>query len=187
MLRIQHSGAVLGPILIDDIDDGLPNKTAHRLYGDPKTYARDGYANVVKQRCYIKPGGRIDLHETNRVTLSAAKGKIAGLKAAGFITVATIDPATVVAPKLNTAVLSAGTLTLNGTTFLSVAPDVTTVTITGSGAKTLTADQIVAGSGTISATKIEIPVALIPGVVVTTSSVKVQANTKYSLPVVVTA
>lgn len=185
MLRIQHNGTTLGPILIDDIDDGLPNKTAHRLVGDPYAYNRDGYANVPKQRCYVPRGGKIDLAETNRVTLSAAKGKIAKLKAVGHITVTSVDPATVAAPRLNSAVLAAGKLTLNGTTFISVAPDVTTVTITGTGGKILSAQEITTGGGTITATKIEIPSTLLPGVAATTSSAKVTANGKPSLVVAV--
>jgi len=38
MLRLVHKQTVQGAILVDDIDDGIPNKEVHRLgsYGDPK-------------------------------------------------------------------------------------------------------------------------------------------------------
>jgi hypothetical protein len=77
MLRLIHAQTVQGALLVDDIDDGLPNKTAHRLgsVADPNAYARDGYANKPKQSCYIprvKPTdatipGYIDLEESTRV------------------------------------------------------------------------------------------------------------------------
>ena len=77
MLRLIHTQSEQGAILIDDIDDGMPNKTAHRLgsVGDPAAYKRDGYANEPKQAVYIPRtnavnellAGSIDLNETQRV------------------------------------------------------------------------------------------------------------------------
>lgn len=197
MLRVYHNQTVQGAIVIDDIDDGLPNKTAHRLgsTANPKAYKRDGYANEPKQKCYVPRTqastgfplvqGYINLNETDRVVLSADKGKIAGLVAAGLVTTVSLVASDVVAPTLATAVLATD-LTLTGTKFLSIAPDVTTVVITGTGAKTLTAAQILTGSGTVTATSIVIPAALIPGVVVTASSVKVVANEQSTAVVVIT-
>jgi hypothetical protein len=127
--------------------------------------------------------GYIDLNQTQRVTLSAGKGKISKLATAGLVTVVSFTASQVVAPVLTLADLGtpgAGDLTLTGTTFLSVAPDVTSVVITGTGAITLTSAQIITGGGTVSATSIFIPAALIPGVVVTASSAKVVANEKSS-------
>jgi len=196
MLRLIHTQTVQGAILVDDIDDGLPNKAVHRLgsTADPKAYVRDGYANKPKQACYVPRSqastgfplikGYITLNETPRVTLSAGKGKIAGLQTAGLVTVVSLVASDLTAPTLATAVLGA-TLVLTGTTFLSVAPDVTTVVITGTGAVTLTSAQIITGGGTVGATSIVIPVALIPGVVVATSSVKVLANERNTATVVV--
>ena len=55
MFRLIHNQTIQNGILVDDIDDGLPNKEVHRLgsTADPKAYVRDGYANKVKQPCYI--------------------------------------------------------------------------------------------------------------------------------------
>lgn len=109
MLRLIHTQTIQGAVLIDDIDDGLPNKTAHRLgsTADPNAYARDGYANKSKQGAYVPfyktwsvkdpvtglvtqhvdqtVAGYLDLAETARVTLSAGKGKI--LKFSGTVPV----------------------------------------------------------------------------------------------------
>lgn len=191
MLRLIHQQTTAGAILVDDIDDGLPNKTVHRLgsTADPSAYVRDGYANSPKQSCYVPRSqadagfpliqGYINLNETPRVVLSAGKGKIFGLQGAGYLDVVSLVAADVIAPTLVSASINvpgAGDLTLVGTTFLSVSPDVTTVTITGTGAVTLTAAQIIAGTGTVSATTIVIPAALVPGIAAATTFVTVQAN-----------
>lgn len=200
MLRIIHSQTVSGAILVDDIDDGLPNKEVHRLgsTADPKAYPRDGYANKVKQSCYVtyaKPSdatlpGYITINQTNKVLLSAGKGKIKKMQTAGLVSVVSLvqsDLATPVVTAAHLGVPGAGDLTLAGTTFLSVAPNITKVVITGSGAITLTKAQIIAGGGSVSNIAIVIPAANIPGVAITTSSVKVVANDLTSNTFVVTA
>jgi hypothetical protein len=200
MLRLIHNQTVQGAILVDDIDDGLPNKEVHRLgsTADPKAYVRDGYANKPKQACYVPRTqastgfplikGYITLNETPRVVLSDGKGKIAGLRTAGFVTVVSLVASDLAAPVLTLAdkdTPGAGDLTLTGTTFLSVAPDVTTVVITGTGAVTLTSAQIITGGGTVGATSIFIPAALVPGIANATSFVKVLANERYTATVAV--
>jgi hypothetical protein len=189
MLRLIHTQTTQGAILVDDIDDGLPNKTAHRLgsNADPKAYDRDGYANSPKQKCYVprtKPGtptiqGYIDLKQTDRVALSAGKGKIKKLKDAGLITVVSLTAADLSAPTVASAAIDtpgAGDVTITGTNMLSVSPNFTTVTFTGTGAVTLTQSQITTGGGTVGNTSIVIPAALVPGVAATTTSVKVRAD-----------
>jgi len=187
MLRLIHAQTVAGAILVPDIDDGLPNKTAHRLEGDPKQYERDGYANSPKQKCYIPranpaattQAGYIDLQETDRVVASAAKGAIKKFQSAGLISVVSFTPSDLNTPVLTLANLDApgaGDLTLTGTGFLSLAPAVSSVVITGTGAITLTSTQITTGGGTFTNTSVVIPTALIPGVVVTASSAKVVAD-----------
>ena len=201
MLRLIHQQTVQGAILVDDIDDGLPNKQYHRLgsTADPKAYVRDGYANKPKQPCYIPRDrsaegfplikGFIDLNETDRVLLSEGRGKIKGLNDAGYINTVSFAAADLNAPVLTTAELDApgaGDITLTGTTFLSVAPDVTTVFITGDITVTLTAAQILAESGgVVTATSIVIPAALIAGAMTVTTSVQVQANEQLSAVVAV--
>ena len=187
MLRLIHKQVNHGAILIDDIDDGLPNKTVHRLgsVADPKAYARDGYANKAKQPCYIpyaKPTdatipGYIDIFETDRVVHSAGKGKIFGLSKALLIDVVTFSEADKGNPATTLAAIGVlGDLTITGTKMLSLTPNYTSVVITGTGAVTLTQAQIVAGGGTISDTSIVIPAALVPGIAVATSFVVVTAD-----------
>jgi len=194
MLRLIHSQTVSGAILVDDIDDGLPNKPVHRLgsNADPKAYDRETAAGVPKQPCYVPKTmantgfplvpGYIDLKETQRVVLSSGKGKILKLATAGLISTVDFVAADVAAPTLtlaNEGAPGAGDLTLTGTNFLSVAPDITTVIVTGTGAITLTAADILAGSGSVSATSIEIPAALFTNGAIDGSggtSIQVQAN-----------
>ena len=189
MLRLTHTQTTQGAILVDDIDDGLPNKTAHRLgsTADPKAYARDGYANYPKQKCYVPRtkatnpaiAGFIDLNQTERVNFSAGNGKIAKLKQAGLITTLLFNASDLATPVVTLADLDtpgAGDLTLTGTGFLSLAPNDSTVVITGTGAITLTRNQIVVGGGTFTDTSIVILAALIPGLAVATSFAKVIAD-----------
>jgi hypothetical protein len=162
MLRLVHTQTQSGALLVDDIDDGLPNKTAHRMgsVADPNAYSRDGYANKPKQPCYIprvKPtdvtiAGYIDLEESTRVLHSAGGGKIAGLQAAALITVVSFVESDLDAPIVTAAALAAGDLTVDGTSFLSVNPEITTVQMWGATvggteaapAITLTTTQIIA-------------------------------------------
>ena len=178
MLRLIHSQTGLGGILIDDIDDGLPNKAVHRLgsTADPDSYLRDGYANKRKQPCYIPysnpantaQAGYIDLDETDAVIRSAGSGKIAGFSAAGLISVVSLTASEKLAPTITSLTLSGGgDLTIVGTHLLSILPDVSSVTLDGAGvgavaAVTKTKAQIeVAGS--YSDTTIVIDSSLIPG------------------------
>jgi hypothetical protein len=191
MLRLIHTQTVQGPIRVDDIDDGLPNKEVHRLgsSGDPKAYRRDGYANADKQKCYVprvKAGettipGYIDLRETRRVTLSSGKGKISKLQTAGYITVVSFLPSDIVTPNIATATLGspgAGDVTLAGTGFLSVSPDISTVHLFGAGVGnvTLTSTQILGGAGgAFTNTSIVIDTLLVPGLA-TGDSIQVRAD-----------
>jgi len=177
MLRLIHSQTVQGALLVDDIDDGLPNKTAHRMTSDPKTYARDGYANSRKQPCYIPRvkatdatvAGYIDLEETQRVLMSAGSGKIAGLQSAGLISVVNLVIADLNAPTITATTPdspAAGDLTITGTNFLSVLPEITTVIFSGSGigSVTLTKAQIEAvAPGAVGNTSIVIDSTLLVG------------------------
>lgn len=193
MLRLIHAQSVNSPLLVDDIDDGLPNKTSHRLgsTADAKAYARDGYANYPKQPCYIpvtKPNfpaipGYIDLDTTPRVALSSGQGKIAKLREAGLITSVTFNQSDLAAPVVTLADLDnpgVGDLTITGSNFLSLAPNDSFVAITGVGAVTLTRAAIVAGGGSFAAGTIVIPAALIPGVAVGVSFALVYADDQAS-------
>lgn len=191
MLRLVHAQTVLGPLYVDDIDDGLPNKQVKRLgsMGDPNAYSADGYANYPKQPCYIprtRAGdptvpGFIDLDETQRVTHSAFKGKIKGFQDSGLITVVSLTASDLVAPVITNVVVGspeAGDITITGTGFLSVAPDSTTVQLfgTGVGNINLTVTQIEATApGAVGATSIVIDT-LVNGAFVVGDSVTVKAD-----------
>ena len=193
MLRLIHSQVGLGALLVDDIDDQLPNKRAHRMgsTADPKAYKRDGYANEPKQKSYIprvkaaEPTipGSIDLKETDRVTRSAGGGKIAGLTRAGLISVVSFVPSDLATPTVVTADLGTpgvGDLTITGTGFVSLTPDVTSVVITGTGAQTIPASLF----NSINNTTIVILAANVPGVALATSFAKVRADGNTSTPAV---
>jgi len=189
MLRLIHNQTVYGAILVDDIDDGLPNKQVHRLgsTADQKAYKRDGYANEPKQSCYISRtkasdasiAGYIDLNETQRVLFSAGQGKIRKLAQAGLI-----DAIQFVASDLDTPVItnaqadtpSDGDVTLTGTGFASLNPNTSTVIITGDGEVTLTQAEIIDAGGSITATEIVIPASLFTDTVAATGSITVIAG-----------
>jgi len=201
MFRLIHTQTEQGAILVDDIDDGLPNKQTHRLgsTGDPKAYKRDGYANEPKQAVYIprtKPtdasvAGYIDLNETERVIMSEGLGKIAGLVAAGKITVVSLVGSDLDAPVVSGTALNspaAGDVTINGTSFATVLPNISSVRLFGAGVGdvTLTATQILAvPPGAAGDTQIIIDSTLIAGlasgdsVIVTADD---QASNTYVLP-----
>jgi hypothetical protein len=141
MIRLVHSQTTAGALLVNDIDDGLPNKTARRTVAPPQAYERDGYANKPKQPCYVPrvnladptQAGFVDLQETDRVLLSLNKGTIAGFVRQGLLTATQFTSGDVAAPVLTTADLdtpSAGILTLTGTNFVSLAPRTSSVTLT---------------------------------------------------------
>jgi len=181
MLRLIHAQTIQGAVLVDDIDDGLPNKNTHRLgsTGDPKAYKRDGYANEPKQSVYIprtKPtdatvAGYIDLNETQRALLSAENGKIAGLQTAGLITVVSLTASDLAVPVITAAEVdlpALGDITIDGTGFLSVDPETTSVQLWGVGVGvlpgvTLTLAQIIAViPGAVSNVQIIIDSTLVP-------------------------
>lgn len=200
MLRLIHRQTVTGGILVDDIDDGLPNKEVHRLgsNADPKAYNRDGYANKAKQSCYIPfsqarvgfptVAGYITVQQTNKVTLSAGKGKIFKLSQAtpGLITVVSVTAAQTVAPVVTAATTVGPNFVITGTTLASVQPDTTTVTLAqGTGVSApapaiWTQAAIIAASGTISGTSITIPTAAFTTAPVANNTVVVQANEQNS-------
>jgi hypothetical protein len=202
MLRLIHTQTNQGAILVDDIDDGLPNKTAHRIVGDPNTSPRDGYANDPKQSSYISRvkatdptiAGYIDLEETDRVIHSAGNGKIAGHQAAGNITVVSFVEGDLAAPVVTGSALAAGDLTTDGTGFLSIVPEITTVQLWGATvggteaapAITLTAATIIGTSpGAVGATQIIIDATLL-GALAIGDNVTVRADAQVSNTFVVT-
>jgi hypothetical protein len=196
MLRLIHARTTVGPILITDIDDGLPNKNVHRMQGNPNAYARDGYANNPKQPCYLayaspvdpaQPGS-IDLQETDRVRMSAQRGVIKKLKDAGYLTTVVIpDAGGLAPPHVTSVVLNPGTgvITIVGTHFTSIDPDTTYINLTGDGEVTLASADVLDAGGTFTDTHIVIPSDLLFGVATVTTSCEIDANSLGSNTVVV--
>jgi hypothetical protein len=198
MLRVQHNQTVVGGILVDDIDDGLPNKTVYRLgsQGDPKAYKRDGYAQAPKQSCYIafnrttqgypSVPGYIDLDETPRVLLSSGEGRIFNLQKAELVTVTSLTASQVAAPVVTAASHSSSSnASVTGTTLTSVSPDTTTVTFaagtaTAPSPAVWTQAQILAATGTVSATSITIPLSAFSTAPSAGNTVTVNANEQNS-------
>lgn len=206
MIRLIHNQTIPGAVLIDDLDDGLPNKEVHRLgtTADPKAIIRDGYANKVKQPCYVPyshalaiggtVAGFIDLQQTEQVTFSSGKGKIAKQSSAlanqglgALISVVSLVAADLTAPLVTAGATVGLNVQLDGTTFTSVTPNTTTVTFTKGAAATTpspavwTQAAIIAAGGSITATQILIPTAAFVGqVVVALNPVVVNANEQNS-------
>ena len=201
MLRLVHSQTIVGAIVVDDIDDGLPNKTAYRLgsSADPKAYRRDGAAGAAKQACYLPYSrttvgfptiaGYINLQQTESVVLSAGKGKISKLALAPasggtpLLSVVSLVAADIIRSVVSAMAHVAANLQIDGTTLTSVTPDITTVTLAKGAAATTpspavwTTAAIVAAGGSVAATQILIPWAAFTGQVpVALNTVVVQAN-----------
>ena len=82
-------------------------------------------------------------------------------------------------PTIATGVVDAGgtgNLTIGGTNFLSLAPDVTSVTVVGATVVTLTSSQITTAGGSVGATSIVVPASLLPVLTIGTSTVAVTAD-----------
>lgn len=168
-IRVIHSQTGQGPLLINDIEDGMPRKE---------------FAYLHKQQVYVPRvdpvdptvAGFADLVPTDKVLLSVDKGVIKGLVASGnALTPVYFTDADLATPVVATAVL-AGTLTITGTGLTSLSPDQSSVVVTGTGATTVTQAQIIAGGGVVTAVSIVVPAALVVGVAVATSSAKVVAD-----------
>jgi hypothetical protein len=210
MLRLIHNQTVSGSILINDIDDGIPNKSSRREVAREKipgdsvlvrggisataNYQRDGSSlggsdkstqtgvNYPKQKCYIPKykilpngthdttiAGYIDVAESDRVLLSQYHGVISAFSkslstntAYPLITVTSFTAADIAAPTITAANIAAGgtySLTITGTNFTSLSPDVSSVRV---GSTILTPTQITTAGGTFSATSIVIPESLVP-------------------------
>jgi len=86
---------------------------------------------------------------------------------------------TVGVPTISTADLdtpTTGALRITGTSFGATGLYELTVILVGTGAKKLTKSAILAGGGSVTATQIDIPAALIPGVLTGYTSARVRVN-----------
>lgn len=124
LIRVINQQTIRRSILIDKVDRSQGNST--------------GYAQKAKQAVYVPFSnprdtavkGYLDMVPTDDVLLSADRGTIKRLSDVGKLAFAVIDTtltATSVVTSADHAITLAATTTINGTTFLSVTPDVTYV------------------------------------------------------------
>lgn len=125
LVRVINQQKRVSSILLDKIDVSQGNF--------------EGYAQHPKQKIYvpyknpIDPSvkGYTDLVETDEVLLAMApKGVIDGLNTRGEISFAIVASSLLATPVITAASNAAGTTTITGTTFQSVSPDLTYVTLT---------------------------------------------------------
>jgi hypothetical protein len=200
--KTAKNGIASGSILLGlgPTQQGNPHKSqldGNVLGGADKSVSPE--INYPKQRCYVprrkindpSTDGYIDLVETDRVLMSQALGDIKGFVDDTLISVTTFTPADVVAPVITWGRVDTGGdgfITITGTDFTSLLPDISKVIITGEGAVTLTATQIAAApGGSFAVAAIVIPPALFTAVTVGLSSIQLWSDNHYSLVVGVTS
>jgi hypothetical protein len=165
-----------GSILLDKID-----RSSGHSENPP-------YAQIAKQKVYVPKWnpldptvkGYTDLVPTDEVVLSSLPdGSIGGQVTAGNITVSIVASNLIVTPTVTAASNAATDTTITGTTFLSVLPDLTKVTLTNLAG----ASQVIPASNftTHTATSIVIPDADVSiGTPTTGWTVKVFSNSTVS-------
>lgn len=179
MLRVIHSQSEDGLIILSDIEDGVRFNSRHILDAAKRAALKQEVLVPFYNPDDMTQPGFVDLVESDNVLLSADHGAIKGLIDNGLATVQIFDPSDLSTPNITTADLDtplASELTVSGTGFLSIPPDVSKLVLTGTGAVTLTRADVIAGSGTWTDTSIYVPAALIPGVAVTVTSATVTAD-----------
>lgn len=189
LTRVINEQTIVGEqsILLDKIDKSQGNSDS------------PPYAQRAKQKIYVPywgvvdttRKGYIDMVQTDEVLLAMeADGSIGGLETAGVVSVAVFSSALVATPVVTGAISNtpAGPITIAGTTFLSLTPDITYVDITNLAGVTLRVPQSAFTLHT--AIQIDIPnaafAALGPPAAVGWK-VKVQSNSKLSNQFALTA
>lgn len=124
LFRVVNQQTINRSILIDKCDDGQSNTPGYAQYQKQRVYIP--YANPLDTA--VK--GYTDFVPTDRVLLSANNGTIRGLTTAGRVSLTLLSSALVAAPVITGSVLPGASTSVTGTTFLSVAPDLTYITLT---------------------------------------------------------
>lgn len=173
LIRVVNQQTIVRSILIDKIDRSQGNFTGYAQRAKQKVYVP--YSNPVDSS--VK--GYIDLIPTDEVLLSADSGTIKRLADVGKVSKAVVSSALLTTPVISSASHGGSDTTINGTTFLSVSPDVTYVIFTN----LVGATQKVASGLFGSFTNI---LAVVPDSAITIGTpttgwkVQVQANSKLS-------
>lgn len=173
LIRVVNQQTIRRSILLDKLDDGQANTEGY-AYKHLKQQVYVPFANPLNP--VVK--GYTDLVPTDRVLLSVDRGTIKGLVDAGKVLAFVYSSALKAAPII-TAVAHVGTdTTIDGTTFLSVTPDITYVIINNG----VTTQKIPSSAFSVhTAVQIVIPDAAITiGVPAETWTVTVEANCQNS-------
>jgi hypothetical protein len=173
-IRVINQQVVNNSVLIDKIDRSQGNFT--------------NYAQIRKQPVYVpyvnaantSVKGYVDLVPTDEVLLSAAYGTIYGLSHASplpYVSVSVVASNLVAKSNVTNAVHGSSKVTITGTVFSSVAPDVTKVILTN----TSGVSQTVSSLSVNTSTSIEVlDSAVSIGTPGSGWTVQVFANSKYS-------
>lgn len=174
LFRVVNQQVLRRSILLDKIDKSQGNFSGYALRAKQKLYVP--YANPLDTS--VK--GYIDLVPTDEVLLQMTpKGVITKLGTAGYTTLTAFNSSLTATPTVTAASNAATVTTIAGTTFLSLLPDITYVTLTNLGGSS----QIIPQSAFASHTNIQITIndaAVNIGIPTTGWKVKVQANSKVS-------
>ena len=174
LVRVINQQTLVRSILIDKIDRSQGNFS--------------GYANRAKQKVYVPYAnpvdttvkGYIDLVPTDEVLLSADNGTIKKLKDAGKVDFAVVSSALVSTPVVSAASDGGTNITVDGTTFLSVAPDKTYLIVTNGSGVSLKVPSTSFSVGTnVQIVVTDATVASL-GTPASGWKVQVQANSKFS-------
>lgn len=172
-IRVVNQQVLNRSILIDKVDRSQGNFS--------------GYAQRAKQKIYVPyvnplnsaVKGYLDMVPTDEVLLSADSGTIKKLQTSGYVSFTAVAATLLATPVVTSASNAATNTTINGTTFLSVSPDLTYVTLTN----LISQSQIIPQSAftTHTALQIIIPDAAVSiGTPTTGWTVKVQSNSRNS-------
>ncbi len=174
-----------GSILLDKIDRSQGNSSSPPYAQNRKQKVYVPYKNPLN----VAVKGYTDLVQTDEVMLAAeADGSIGGLLTTvpARVAVAVVASNLIKTPTLASAT-NANPTVLTGTTFLSVAPDVTYAEVTNlSGVKQLIPSSAFTGGAPTSATSISVPDSAVTiGTPTTGWKFRVFANSKWSAQVTV--
>lgn len=139
LIRVVNQQKVDRSILIDKLDDGQANTEGYANFQKQKVYVpywndkKDANGNLIDSS--VK--GYVDYVPTDRVLLSADDGTIEGLARNGWISTFAFSSTLTATPVVTGAHHAAAATTIGGsTTFVSVTPDLTYVTIENLGGTT---------------------------------------------------
>lgn len=135
LIRLVHTQDTEGPLLVTDIESGLPNEEFGLYRKQPGVYlpyhrtvfGSDGLVEVDRDT-----PGYIDLVPSDKVELSRGQGVLAKFAEQGFADVIEIPTGALKAPTVAGATQTGtGPVTITGTNFESYDPDVTRLLIGG--------------------------------------------------------